>query len=173
MRLWLHLFHTAPTPPLLRDTGTPIFSGATSISPSHPYFSSLCSYPIQRRLFISSSSQDSQPASQPTKEAGCYRGCAARLFTGAWEATQQTTGPFPPSYDSLLPLCYCWAPASTRHRLPNLPAEQNISAGRGEDGARYFADTSKPCAATQRMHVSNWVIREPGTIIFATILGPL
>lgn len=72
MRLWLHLFHTAPTPPLLRDTGTPIFSGATSISPSHPYFSSLCSYPIQRRLFISSSSQvktASQPASQPKRQA--------------------------------------------------------------------------------------------------------
>lgn len=65
---------------LLRDTGTPIFSGATSISPSHPYFSSLCSYPIQRLLFISPPVKSRQPASQPTKEAGCYRGCTALLL---------------------------------------------------------------------------------------------
>lgn len=98
MRLWAAPFPPCPphrpnTPSAQRHWQPYLLWRHFHLPPSHPGFSSLCSYPIQRRLFISSSSQV-KTASQPTKEAGCYRGCAARVLLVHGEATQQTTGPF-------------------------------------------------------------------------------
>lgn len=60
---------------LLWDTGTPIFSGATSISPPLPSFHSLPSAVILvKGCYLYPSSQVSQvkTASQQTREAHCY-----------------------------------------------------------------------------------------------------
>lgn len=174
MRLCGCTFSTSPSlpsPALLRDTGSPIFSGATSISPSHPCFSSLCSYPIQRRLFISSSSQV-KTASQPKREAATED--VPLGFYWCMGSNAANHGPLSSSLRrATSSLLLCGAPASTRHRLPPPNRAKIYRRRRREKMERLTLQMPANPQRQQREHVSNWVIKEPGTIIFATILGPL
>lgn len=118
----------------LWDTGTPIFSGATTISPSP----TLLPFPLQlsyskTAIYIPPvKSVKVKTASQPTNQSNTqlqrmycssFNWC---METGTWKTSNQNLFLF--SYGSLLPPRYCSVLASTFLKLP-LPATPNKVAG--------------------------------------------
>lgn len=81
-------------------------------APPPPLMPSLCSYPIQRLLFISlqssQSSQDSQPASQPERHTTTEDVLLPFYWCMERNMRHSKPQPLPLPYGSLLfPFCYC------------------------------------------------------------------
>lgn len=137
MRPWLHHFFS-----LVWDTGTPIFSGATSISPPLLPFPLQLSY-SKTAIYIPpvKSVKSRQPASQPEGQAATED--VLLCFSSAWKETQQTTAPF------LSPMAHCYSLFATGRHLLQLPLNSNLSAHQTKcQEGRLLSEINKPCSNT-------------------------